>query len=108
MFLGGWKIWQNFAYRTGRRLPEWTTISFMKMFSVEESLPRNLDRTYTWDDPAGANLYFMSCFLWVFVGRRAGERARTGADSAAPRPRLRLRLRGKSARHRAGCTACRW
>ncbi|WVR08426.1 hypothetical protein IAU60_005481 [Kwoniella sp. DSM 27419] len=79
-FLGAWRIWSNYAWRTGMALPDFKVVAFCKQWS-RTTAPDGTDRGKIWQDHAGANEWFTKRFfpdmviedkaLWI-------ERAATG------------------------------
>lgn len=63
MFLGAWRIWNNYALRTGTKTQGFKTIAFSRLLSEKELEETDLDYTWGWTDRAGANEYFMKAFL---------------------------------------------
>lgn len=63
MFLGAWRIWNNWALRAGIKAPTFAAIAFSRMLSPDELAKSGLTHSYGWADHAGANEYFMRMFL---------------------------------------------
>lgn len=63
LFLGVWRVWSNWALRTGIKPPGFAAIAFSRLLSPEELDKTDLDPSWGWDDHAGANAFFMRAFL---------------------------------------------
>jgi protein O-GlcNAc transferase len=61
-FLGAWRVWSNYAFRTGLTLPSFKTVAFIKAWSRED-LPEGISNGFVWDDLPGANKWFTEKFL---------------------------------------------
>ncbi|KAL4256500.1 Glycosyltransferase family 61 protein [Pleurotus pulmonarius] len=63
MFLGAWRVWNHYGWRTGAKLPEIQRIAYMKQYSKEEAPPdAKLGQDYFNDKP-GANVWFIEKFF---------------------------------------------
>lgn len=61
-FLGAWRLWSHYMYRTGLNLPDFKTVAFRYMYDMED-VPLDLGYGYEWEDHAGANRFFMEKWL---------------------------------------------
>lgn len=64
MFLGAWRVWSHYAWRTGRTLPVIKTVAFLKMYHKAEA-PSGSNAGHFWEDGPGANKWFTEKFLYV-------------------------------------------
>jgi hypothetical protein len=61
-FLGAWRVWNNYAFRSGETLPAIKRVGFTQQYSPE-SAPPEAEPREIWHDKAGANIWFTSKFL---------------------------------------------
>lgn len=61
-FLGAWRIWSHYRYRTGTVLPDFKVVAFRHMYDLDDT-PPNLNYDDQWEDHAGANRYFVEKWL---------------------------------------------
>lgn len=62
MFLGAWRIVQHYYYQTGKRLPPFTHMNFLRNYN-EQDYPDLVDPQWMWQDHAGANEFFLKALL---------------------------------------------
>lgn len=67
MFLGMWRIWKHWEWTQGVQLPKFKAVAFSSVWGMDE-LPDHLKNDPTaffssWEDPAGANRYFVDKLL---------------------------------------------
>jgi hypothetical protein len=67
MFLGVWRIWKHWEWNRGVQLPQFATLAFSGVYGWSE-LPEeyhkgNFPHGWTWEDPVGANKFFMEKLL---------------------------------------------
>ncbi|KAL1412992.1 hypothetical protein Q8F55_000741 [Vanrija albida] len=60
-FLGAWRIVQNYFYQTGKRIPPFTNMGFLRSYEGDELPGISQDRM--WQDHAGANKFFLNAFF---------------------------------------------
>lgn len=62
MFLGSWRVWSNYAFRSGLTLPEIKVVSFVRTYGRGEE-PAGTDNAEVWEDGPGANKWFTEKIL---------------------------------------------
>ncbi|WWC65472.1 uncharacterized protein I303_108090 [Kwoniella dejecticola CBS 10117] len=61
-FLGAWRTWSNYAWRTGQTLPNIKVVAFPKQYHKSEAPPGSNGANW-WEDTPGANRWFTSKFF---------------------------------------------
>ncbi|KAJ8494657.1 hypothetical protein ONZ45_g8760 [Pleurotus djamor] len=62
-FLGAWRVWSNYAWRSGKKLPEIKRVAFTKQYSQEEAPPGSKPGKDIFNDKPGANVWFTEKFF---------------------------------------------
>jgi hypothetical protein len=62
MFLGAWRVWNNYAWRTGAPLSDFKTIAFLQQWNKAEA-PAGSRPNDIWEDRLGANMWYTQKFL---------------------------------------------
>ncbi|KAF4604573.1 hypothetical protein EYR40_003347 [Pleurotus pulmonarius] len=63
MFLGAWRIWNHYGWRTGAKLPEIQRIAYMKQYSKDEAPADAKPGQDYFNDKPGANVWFIDKFF---------------------------------------------
>nr|XP_031857896.1 uncharacterized protein CI109_006692 [Kwoniella shandongensis]KAA5524968.1 hypothetical protein CI109_006692 [Kwoniella shandongensis] len=61
-FLGAWRVWSNYAWRTGLTLPNFKVVAFTKQWHRAEA-PAGANGATWWEDTPGANRWFTTKFF---------------------------------------------
>lgn len=64
MFLGAWRVWSHYAWRSARTLPVIRTVAFLQQWTKAEAPPRTMNEVL-WEDHVGANRWYTEKFLSV-------------------------------------------
>jgi len=64
MFLGAWRVWSHYAWRSARTLPVIRTVAFLQQWTKAEAPPRTRNEVL-WEDHVGANRWYTEKFLSV-------------------------------------------
>jgi hypothetical protein len=62
MFLGSWRVWSHYAFRSGLTLPDIKAVSFVGTYGRGEK-PAGAENAELWEDGPGANRWFTEKIL---------------------------------------------
>jgi protein O-GlcNAc transferase len=80
-FLGAWRIWSHYRYRSGAVLDDFKVVSFRNMYDLDDT-PEHLNYDSQWEDHAGANRFFMEkWFPGIEIESRAIWDARAASNT---------------------------
>lgn len=66
-FLGSWRVWSNYGWRTGMKLPMIKRVAFTQQYSKDDAPPGAKPGKDIFNDKPGANIWFTEKFLCVFL-----------------------------------------
>ncbi|KAL0955964.1 hypothetical protein HGRIS_002146 [Hohenbuehelia grisea] len=62
-FLGAWRVWSNYAWRTGVPLPKIKRVAFTQQYSKDDAPPGSKPGKDIFNDKPGANIWFTEKFF---------------------------------------------